>query len=62
VARGVRPPAAVGRRSATLGISAGVALSAYLADSFIPLIKHLGRLRDISPTTGSSAATRSETA
>ncbi|MEP6462543.1 MAG: ABC transporter permease [Frankiaceae bacterium] len=41
--------AAVGRRSATLGISAGVALFAYLADSFIPLIKHLGWVREISP-------------
>jgi ABC-2 type transport system permease protein len=40
---------AVGRRSATLGISAAVALFAYLADSFIPLIKHLGWLRNISP-------------
>lgn len=41
--------AASGRRSATLGISAAVALFAYLADSFLPLIDHLGWIRNISP-------------
>jgi ABC-2 type transport system permease protein len=41
--------AAVGRRSSTLAISAGVTLVAYLADSFVPLIKHLSWTRHISP-------------
>jgi ABC-2 type transport system permease protein len=39
----------VGRRSATLAISAGIALLAYLADSFLPLIKHFSWIGDISP-------------
>lgn len=41
--------AAVGRRSSTIAISAGVSLVAYLADSFVPLIKHLGWMRHLSP-------------
>ena len=41
--------AAVGRRSEAVALSAGVALFAYLAASFLPLIKHLGWLRDVSP-------------
>lgn len=38
-----------GRRSMTLAVSAAIALFAYLADSFLPLIAHLGWLRDVSP-------------
>ena len=41
--------ASSGRRSATLGLSAAVALFAYLADSFLPLIDHLSWIRNISP-------------
>jgi ABC-2 type transport system permease protein len=41
--------ASSGRRSATLGLSAAVALFAYLADSFLPLIDHLNWIRNISP-------------
>lgn len=41
--------ALVGRRGATLAISAGLAVSAYLAASFLPLVDHLGWIRDLSP-------------
>ena len=41
--------AVLGRRAATLAVSAGVALFGYLADSFIPLVAHLGWVRDVSP-------------
>ncbi|SDI86502.1 ABC-2 type transport system permease protein [Frankineae bacterium MT45] len=41
--------AAVGHPSNSLGISAGVLLLAYLADSFIPLIGGLGWVRNLSP-------------
>jgi len=41
--------ATIGRRAATVATSAAVALLAYLADSFLPLIKSLGWTRAVSP-------------
>jgi ABC-2 type transport system permease protein len=41
--------AASGSRSTTLGLGVTTALIAYLADSFLPLIHHLGWVRHLSP-------------
>ncbi|HEX3812569.1 MAG TPA: ABC transporter permease subunit [Mycobacteriales bacterium] len=41
--------AATGRRSVTIGTSVVVALTGYLADSFLPQIKGLGWIRHLSP-------------
>jgi ABC-2 type transport system permease protein len=40
---------ATGRRSLTLGVSAGVAVLAYVANSLIPQIEGMAWVRDLSP-------------